>query len=64
MGDTISLIPTCAFWITMNPGYVGRTKLPEHLKALFRSCAVIRPDMKLIQENMLMAEGFQTARAL
>lgn len=64
MGDTISLIPTCGFWITMNPGYAGRTELPENLKALFRSCAMIRPDMNLIQENMLMAEGFQTARAL
>ena len=64
MGDTISLIPTCGFWITMNPGYAGRTELPENIKALFRLCAMICPDMKLIQENMLMAEGFQTARAL
>jgi len=64
MGDTISLIPTCGLFITMNPGCAGRTELPENLKAFFRSCAMIRPDMKLIQENMLMAEGFQTARTL
>jgi dynein heavy chain len=63
-GGRIALVPTCGFWITMNPGYAGRTELPENLKIQFRSCAMIRPDMRLIQENKLMAEGYQNAAAL
>lgn len=63
-GDTVSLDPTCGSFITMNPGYLGRSELPEGLKALFRPITVIVPDLVLICENMLMAEGFLSAKVL
>lgn len=63
-GDEISLDPTCGAFITMNPGYLGRSELPEGLKALFRPITVVVPDLELICDNMLMAEGFVNAKIL
>jgi len=60
----VSLDPTCGAFITMNPGYLGRSALPEGLKALFRPMTVMVPDLVAICENMLMAEGFLGAAGL
>eukprot|EP00201_Polytomella_parva_P017476 CAMPEP_0175071536 /NCGR_PEP_ID=MMETSP0052_2-20121109/19298_1 /TAXON_ID=51329 ORGANISM="Polytomella parva, Strain SAG 63-3" /NCGR_SAMPLE_ID=MMETSP0052_2 /ASSEMBLY_ACC=CAM_ASM_000194 /LENGTH=4543 /DNA_ID=CAMNT_0016338719 /DNA_START=12 /DNA_END=13643 /DNA_ORIENTATION=- len=60
----ISLKSTIMAFITMNPGYPGRAELPESLKALFRPVSMVVPDLALICEIMLMAEGFQMSKIL
>ena len=67
MNNVVEVNGNAGIFVTLNPagkGYGGRSKLPDNLKALFRSVAMTTPDIELIAEVLLLSEGFKHARDL
>ncbi|XP_060775597.1 dynein axonemal heavy chain 2 [Neoarius graeffei] len=63
-GWEICLVHSCGIFITMNPGYAGRSELPDNLKSMFRPISMVVPDSTLIAEITLFGEGFSNCKVL
>lgn len=64
LGKSVKLHPDVGIFVTMNPGYAGRSNLPDNLKQLFRSIAMVAPDRELIAQVMLFSQGITTAEQI
>jgi dynein heavy chain 1 len=64
LGSPCRLRKDVGIFVTLNPGYAGRSNLPDNLKQLFRAVAMVVPDRKMIAQVMLFSQGIVTAEEL
>lgn len=60
----VKINPSMGIFVTMNPGYIGRSELPENLKKLFRSFSMKKPDLYIIVEVLMKTQGFRLGKEL
>ncbi len=64
VGSNLIVNKSTGIFITMNPGYAGRSLLPDNLRSLFRGVAMTSPDRLIIAQVMLFSQGFRNAELL
>lgn len=64
LGFPCRLHDNVGIFVTMNPGYAGRSNLPDNLKQLFRAVAMVMPDKQMIAQVMLFSQGIASAEEL